>query len=61
MGAGQLIPGWEEAMYTMSRNEKAKLTIDAEHAYGKKGLPDAKIPIPPNTRLIFDVELVSFD
>ncbi|KAF9576413.1 FK506-binding protein 2B [Mortierella alpina] len=61
LGAGQLIPGWEEAMYTMSRNEKAKLTIEAEHAYGKKGVPDAKIPIPPNTRLIFEVELVSFD
>ncbi|KAG0210965.1 FK506-binding protein 2B [Mortierella sp. GBA30] len=61
LGANQLIPGWEEAMYSMSRGEKAKLTIEAEHAYGKKGVPDAKVPIPPNTRLIFDVELVSFD
>ncbi|KAF9347669.1 FK506-binding protein 2B [Mortierella sp. AD094] len=61
VGAGRVIPGWDEAMLSMSRGEKAKITIDAEHAYGKKGLPDAKIPIPPNTRLIFDVELVSLD
>ncbi|KAF9433617.1 FK506-binding protein 2B [Entomortierella beljakovae] len=61
VGHNRVIPGWDEAMLTMSRNEKAKLVIESEHAYGKKGLPDAKVPIPPNARLTFDVELVSFD
>ncbi|KAI1304065.1 FK506-binding protein 2B [Mortierella claussenii] len=61
VGSGRVIAGWDEAMLSMSRGEKAKITIEAEHAYGKKGVPDAKVPIPPNTRLIFDVELVSLD
>ncbi|KAF9996335.1 FK506-binding protein 2B [Entomortierella chlamydospora] len=61
VGVGRVIAGWDEAMLTMSRGEKAKITIEPEHAYGKKGVPDAKVPIPPNARLIFDVELVSLD
>ncbi|KAF9178471.1 FK506-binding protein 2B [Haplosporangium sp. Z 767] len=61
VGAGRVIAGWDDAMLTMSRGEKAKITIEPEHAYGRKGVPDAKVPIPPNARLIFDVELVSLD
>ncbi|KAG0379461.1 FK506-binding protein 2B [Mortierella sp. AD032] len=61
VGAGRVIPGWDDAMISMSRGEKAKIIVEAEHAYGKKGLPDAKVPIPPNTRLTFEVELVSMD
>ncbi|KAF9112599.1 FK506-binding protein 2B [Mortierella sp. AM989] len=61
VGAGRVIAGWDDAMLSMSRGEKAKITIEPEHAYGKKGAPDAKTPIPPNARLIFDVELVSLD
>ncbi|KAG0371267.1 FK506 binding protein 3, 25kDa [Gamsiella multidivaricata] len=61
VGTGRVIAGWDEAMLSMSRGEKAKITIEPEHAYGKKGVPDAKVPIPPNSRLIFDVELVSLD
>lgn len=45
VGTGNVIAGWDEAMLTMSRSEKAKIVIPAEHAYGKKGVPDAKIPI----------------
>ncbi|KAF9915259.1 FK506-binding protein 2B [Lobosporangium transversale] len=61
VGVGHVIAGWDEAMLSMSRGEKAKITIEPEHAYGRKGVPDAKVPIPPNSRLTFDVELVSFD
>ncbi|EDM03484.1 FK506 binding protein 3 (predicted), isoform CRA_a [Rattus norvegicus] len=43
----------------MSKGEKARLEIEPEWAYGKKGQPDAKIP--PNTKLIFEVELVDID
>lgn len=45
VGSGTVIPGWDDAMLSMSRGEKAKIVIPAEHAYGKKGVPDAKIPI----------------
>ena len=43
----------------MSKGEKARLEIEPEWAYGKKGQPDAKIP--PNGKLIFEVELVDID
>ncbi|KAF9430990.1 FK506-binding protein 2B [Podila epigama] len=61
LGTGNVIAGWDDAMLTMSRGEKAKIVIPAEFAYGKKGVPDAKVPIPPNADLTFEVELVSFD
>ena len=43
----------------MSLGEKAKIVIESDWAYGKKGLPEAKIP--PNARLIFEVELVGIE
>ena len=61
VGSGNVIAGWDDAMLSMSRGEKAKIIVESEHAYGKKGAPDAKIPIPPNTRLTFEVELVTMD
>ncbi|KAJ3079611.1 FK506-binding protein 2B [Quaeritorhiza haematococci] len=59
VGTGKVIRGWDEALLTMSKGEKAKLVIEPEWAYGKKGLPEAGIP--PNARLIFEVELVKID
>ncbi|KAJ3276700.1 FK506-binding protein 2B [Borealophlyctis nickersoniae] len=59
VGVGRVIKGWDEGLITMSKGEKAKLTIESEWAYGKKGLPEAKIP--PNSPLIFEVELVSIE
>ena len=59
VGVGKVIRGWDEALLTMSKGEKARLEIEPEWAYGKKGQPDAKIP--PNTKLIFEVELLSID
>ncbi|KAB0352894.1 hypothetical protein FD754_017751 [Muntiacus muntjak] len=54
-----VIRGWDEALLPMSKGEKARLEIEPEWAYGKKGQPDAKIP--PNAKLIFEVELVDID
>ncbi|XP_043930203.1 peptidyl-prolyl cis-trans isomerase FKBP3 [Protopterus annectens] len=59
VGMGKVIRGWDEALLTMSKGEKARLEIESEWAYGKKGQPDAKIP--PNANLIFEVELVDVD
>ncbi|KAG1941783.1 peptidyl-prolyl cis-trans isomerase FKBP2 [Pimephales promelas] len=59
VGLGRVIRGWDEGVLTMSKGETARLEIESDWAYGRKGLPDAKIP--PNAKLIFEVELVAID
>ncbi|KAL8168582.1 UNVERIFIED_CONTAM: FK506-binding protein 2B [Gekko kuhli] len=59
VGVGKVIRGWDEALLTMSKGEKAQLEIEPEWAYGKKGQPDAKIP--PNAKLFFEVELADIE
>ncbi|XP_046692802.1 peptidyl-prolyl cis-trans isomerase FKBP3 isoform X2 [Silurus meridionalis] len=59
VGLGKVIRGWDEGLLVMSKGETARLEIESEWAYGKKGLPDSKIP--PNAKLIFEVELVAID
>ncbi|XP_067239456.1 peptidyl-prolyl cis-trans isomerase FKBP3 [Chanodichthys erythropterus] len=59
VGLGRVIRGWDEGLLTMSKGETARLEIESDWAYGRKGLPDSKIP--PNAKLIFEVELVSID
>jgi FKBP-type peptidyl-prolyl cis-trans isomerase len=49
-----VIPGWTEALKMMATGSKWKLTIPAKLAYGPQGRPG----IPPNSVLLFDVELL---
>ncbi|PIE38923.1 MAG: hypothetical protein CSA53_03660 [Gammaproteobacteria bacterium] len=57
-GVGQVIPGWTEALQMMPAGSKWKLTIPAELAYGAAG---AGGRIPPNSTLVFDVELLEVE
>lgn len=52
---GQVIPGWQEALQLMRPGDKWRLHVPPELAYG----PQGGGPIPPNSVLIFELELIS--
>jgi len=54
----KVIKGWQEALQLMQEGAKWELYIPSELAYGRIGRPKA---IPPNSALVFEVELISVE
>lgn len=57
LGSGQVIRGWDEGLVGMRAGGKRLLTIAPEYAYGANAIG----AIPPNSTLIFEVELLDVE
>jgi peptidylprolyl isomerase len=56
LGKSQVIPGWEQGIVGMKVGGRRELIIPSGLAYGAKGSPPT---IPPNSALIFVVDLLA--
>jgi peptidylprolyl isomerase len=55
LGQGKVIPGWDEGVETMKVGGKRTLIVPPQLGYGAAGAGGA---IPPNSTLLFEIELL---
>jgi peptidylprolyl isomerase len=58
LGAGEVIPGWDQGIEGMKAGGQRQLVIPAELAYGEAGAPPT---IKPNEALVFVVDLLAVE
>jgi peptidylprolyl isomerase len=58
LGAGQVIPGWDQGVEGMKVGGRRRLVIPPELAYGAQGAPP---DIGPNATLVFVVDLTAIE
>lgn len=56
----QVIEGLDRAVVTMKKGEYAVVTIPPEHAFGSSESKQDLAVVPPNSTVVYEVELVSF-
>ena len=54
VGGGQVIKGWDEGLIGMKAGGKRKLTIPPSMGYGNQDMG----VIPPNSTLVFEIDLL---
>lgn len=55
IGVGKVMKGWDQGVVGMKEGGKRTLIIPASLAYGERGAGEA---IPPNSALLFELELL---
>ncbi|TGE26001.1 hypothetical protein E5K00_12660 [Hymenobacter aquaticus] len=62
VGTGDVIPGWDEILPLLPAGSRARVWIPAALAYGSTGVrnpdDDTQFTVPPDTNLIFELEVV---
>jgi len=58
LGAGRVIAGWDEGVVGMLIDEKRELIIPPELGYGSRGAGNV---IPPDSTLLFEVQLLAVE
>lgn len=60
-GAQRVIPGWERALKNLNAGDKITLLVPSKLAYGAEGIREegsVSFLVPPNTPLIFDIDIL---